>query len=330
MALEVWVIVSWIGSGRATRTPHGPNRPADWQIFMAHFWESVMVGAFLFVVHRFIARPWRRDRQIPLDGFLVIAFLTASFQDQLSNYSQNWFTYNTAFTNWGSWTTQIPGWIAPNSNLVPEPVIFALCGYPVVGFGATVMGGTLMTRAKARWPQLRRVHLIAICFASVALFDLIIEVFWLRLGLFSYPGTIDWLTVFRGRYYQFPVYEAVVFGGTWTAWACLRHFRDDKGRTIAERGIDDLRASPRQRSALRLLALIGAVNAIFLVTYNIPMQWFALQQDNWPVDIQNRSYLTDGICGPGTDYACPGPAIPHNRPDSYHLDPGGRLVAPEP
>ncbi|MND02321.1 hypothetical protein D3C83_216600 [compost metagenome] len=49
----------------------------------------------------------------------------------------------------------------------------------------------------------------------------------------------------------------------------------------------------------------------------------------WPADVQKRSYLTNHICGAGTDYACGGPAVPIPRPGSFHLDPEGRLVVPE-
>ena len=36
--------------------------------------------------------------------------------------------------------------------------------------------------------------------------------------------------------------------------------------------------------------------------------------------------LNGGICGVGTDRACPGPTVPVARPASPHLDPAGALV----
>ena len=325
MAMVVGVIGHWLLTDDLQATPHGATRPPDWQIFMAHFWEVVVLAGLGWTAWRLILRPWRRGHRIPLDGMLMIAFMTAWFQDVPLNYSQNWFTYNTAFTNWGSWAGSIPGWIAPRSGLVPEPVLFALGGYPFVIFGATIVMCGALQRCQARWPHLRKSHLIGITFISMVVFDLVLEVVWLRMGLYAYPGAIEWLTLFHGHYYQFPIYEALVFGGTLTAWTSLRFFRDDKGRTIAERGVDEVRASARGRSGLRLLAVIGAVNAIFLLTYNIPINFFGLHSSPWPEDIQKRSYLTDGLCGPGTEYACPGPGTPIFRPDSLHITPDGQL-----
>lgn len=330
MVFVVGVIGHWLLTDDLASTPHGATRPPGWQIFMAHFWEAVVLTGFAFMAHRYIVKPWRRERRLPLDGLLLIAFVTAAFQDVPLNYTQNWFTYNTAFTNWGSWAQSIPGWLAPRSELVPEPVLFAIGGYPFVIFGATIVMCAILRRCQQRWPQLQLRHLVLITLGSMMLFDLVLEVGWLRLGLYAYPGAVSWLTLFHGKYYQFPIYEAVIFGGTMTAWTMMRYCRDDKGRTMAERGIDEVRASIGCRTGLRLLALIAAVNAIFLITYNVPINFFALQSGRWPEDIQKRSYLTDSICGPGTDYACPGPDTPIFRPDSRYITPDGKLRSRHP
>ena len=86
------------------------------------------------------------------------------------------------------------------------------------------------------------------------------------------------------------------------------HFRDERGDTIVERGIEQVEPE-RRRPWLRWLALVAAVNAIFLV-YNVGWTWFALHQDPWPQDLIERSYLMDELCGPGTGMACPGPEVP--------------------
>jgi hypothetical protein len=72
---------------------------------------------------------------------------------------------------------------------------------------------------------------------------------------------------------------------------------------------------------IRLLAIVGACNVCFALSYNVPVQIFGIHQGTWIDDVQERSYLTGGICGPGTDYACPGPGRPIHRNDSIHLTP---------
>jgi hypothetical protein len=152
--------------------------------------------------------------------------------------------------------------------------------------------------------------------------------FLLPLGIVSYPGAISWLTINHGHYYQYPVYEGVMGGVFFASYACLRYFKNDKGQSVAERGIDEVKVTQKKKSGLRVLALVGIVNTLMLILFSIPVQFFALHADPWPQDVVKRSYLTDGFCGPGTTYACPGPAIPIPRPDSAHVSTDGKLVVP--
>jgi hypothetical protein len=41
------------------------------------------------------------------------------------------------------------------------------------------------------------------------------------------------------------------------------------------------------------------------------------------------SYLREGICGNGTDYACPGADVPIPSRTSYHLRPDDPHLSPE-
>jgi hypothetical protein len=149
----------------------------------------------------------------------------------------------------------------------------------------------------------------------------------LRLGFYQLGGSISWLTLFRGHYYQFPIYEAFFMSAIWTGWASLRYFRNDRGQTLTDRGIEQLRVNGGRRTGVRFLALVGAFNLVFVLFYNIPIQFFALHADSWPTDITTRSYMTNGICGDGTEYACSGADIPIPRSGSRHVTPQGDLSA---
>jgi hypothetical protein len=81
--------------------------------------------------------------------------------------------------------------------------------------------------------------------------------------------------------------------------------------------------------------MIGVVNVLFFFLYNVANTWTATRSAEWPADLQKRSYLTNGLCGEGTDQACPGPVVPQFRNDNHdpnggsaHLDPNGNLVVP--
>jgi len=90
----------------------------------------------------------------------------------------------------------------------------------------------------------------------------------------------------------------------------VRYFVDDHGNSLAERGIETVKASGLRRAGLRFLAIFGAFSVIVLAFYNIPTAIMAAHSTAWPADTQKRSYLLDGICGQGTDRACPGPGVP--------------------
>lgn len=325
IALQIYVFSAWILSGDATPTSPGPTEMPAWMLWSIRTQEAVGIIATVVIGWLFLVRPWRRERRITLDGMLFICFALIWWQDPLINYSQAAGTYNVHLANFGSWTTKIPGWLSPNGQLFPEPVIWTSTAYVTAVFGAVVFSNVVMRKAKARWPQLGTVGMIAVCLGFFIIFDLVAEGIWVRTGIYFYPGAIRSLSLFPGHYYQFPVYEVLLFGVSWAAWGCLRWFRDDKGRTIAERGIDDIRATPKQKTWLRFLALVGATNVLYLWC-NVGWQVFSLHSDPWPKDITSRSYMTDQLCGPGTTYACPGPAVPVNRPDSDHVGPDGELV----
>jgi len=120
----------------------------------------------------------------------------------------------------------------------------------------------------------------------------------------------------------------LTIGVMFTAVCSLRYFRDDRGYTIAERGIERLRAGRRQ-TALRILAVIFAMHLILTLAYNLPNSVVGAHSRPWPADLQKRSYLTDGICGEGTDRMCPAPGVPLPRGNgSAYIDLDGQLVVP--
>jgi hypothetical protein len=139
--------------------------------------------------------------------------------------------------------------------------------------GGVLLANAVMRRAKARWPGLGTAGIIGVAMVFCMAFDFVLETIWMRLGIYTYAGSIRWLTLFSGHYYQFPIYEVVFAGGMFTAFACVRYFQNDKGLSVAERGVDELRVSRRARTSLRFLAIVGIINVLMLVTYNLPMQW---------------------------------------------------------
>jgi hypothetical protein len=108
--------------------------------------------------------------------------------------------------------------------------------------------------------------------------------------------------------------------------ACLRYFKNDRGQTIAERGVEKFKGGAKTRQGLRFFALYGVISLIFVFFYIVPSNVIAINGGSWPDDTLQRSYFTDFICGDGTAYAWPGAGIPIARTGSSHVDPQGNLV----
>ena len=165
---------------------------------------------------------------------------------------------------------------------------------------------------------------LAWCTAVMGAFTMAGELVVTRLGLWAYNGA-NTITLFKGRYYQFPLSEALLFGLLGTGFTAIRYFRNDKGETLAERGIERVGGSNRRRIALRILATAGLANVAFLVLWQLPTMHLATVSGRWPEEIVERPWLTNNLCGPHTSYACPGPDIPLNRKHSMHIGPNGEL-----
>jgi hypothetical protein len=120
-----------------------------------------------------------------------------------------------------------------------------------------------------------------------------------------------------------------MWGTVLTAVTYLRWSVNDKGESLAERGISTVRATRTAKTGLRLMAIVGFMYSMIIVAYWLPY-WtiWGSHSSDFPMDVQKRSYLMDGICGPGTHRACPGPNVPLFRENSVTVTPDGKLYVP--
>jgi hypothetical protein len=331
VALQGYVWLRWLLSGNLTPTPTGPTPVPNWMKWTAHGHEVLGVTLTIVVVYLWIIRPRRRQGRASLDGLIAIAMMGAFWQDPLSNINGVLFVYNTAFVNWGSWVNFLPFNTLARANLYSEPIVFELTNYiwciPLV----MIWSNQLMRAAKRRWPELGQIGLVVICGVFVGVVQFILEIAWIRaLGLYAYPSGIRWMSIWAGHWYQYPIH-ALIWIPTWIGFSFVRYYRNDRGETICERGVSALGVSPKASTGLRLLALTGVFNVIMLVTYSLPNALLVgAYGDAWPNDVVKRSYMTNGLCGPGTTYRCPDGKTPSPRPGDHHVDLQGRLVPPDP
>jgi len=331
LVLQIYVWTSWVTGPFFQAAASGPDEPPMY-MKVPLIANAVMAWIGLpIAVWWFIIRPWRRERRFTLDGMLMVSMGLMFFQDPLLNYLNTWCTYNSWMPNRGSWSSNIPGWVSPESpgHQTVEPLLTNVPGYSFGNLLIVMLGCLVMRRAKNRWPHLSNAKIIGITYAFNIVLDFVMEgLIFLPIGFYVYPGAIRAVSVNAGTYYQWPIYEGLMWGGVLTALCCLRFFTDDRGQTIVERGSDRIRGGFAKIQGVRFLAIFAAVSACFFIFYNLPAQWLAMHADPWPEDVQKRSYLTDGICGGDRDTPCPNPVLPIPTKHSGYINTDGVLVLP--
>jgi hypothetical protein len=327
LAFIAWVMVRWIASG-PTATHTGVTPVPTRMVVLARVFEVVAVLSVAFMGYRLIYRPWRRDGQLSPDGLMCLAALTLFWQDPMYNYGKLTFSYNSVYVNLGSWAGSVPGSLTPNVNLQPEPLIALIAAYYVWLIAPVILFCWVMRKAKARWPGMSNFHLVLLCFGMGMLADFTLEVIPILLGLYSFGG-VPGPKLFAGKWYQFPLHEAFIFGAVYGSYGVLRYFKNDRGETIAERGAHDLKVSTGRRTFVRFLALTGVMQAIFTFVFTVPVILINFHSPEWTADTQHRSYFTNGLCGYGTDYACNGAVVPVPKHGSAHMGPDGTVIVPE-
>ncbi|BBZ70751.1 DUF5135 domain-containing protein [Mycobacterium paraseoulense] len=319
IALAIYVASSWILGGRATPTPIGANNPKlgrdlAWNIGAQVLTIIAVIGTLIYVGRRCI-----RERRVTFDAILIVAYLLLIQWDPILNYVTPQFSYSSLMMNFGSWTTDMPGWVSPHGNLMPEPTILIGIGFIWSASLCMIGCGFLRKVVMRRWPQTGKLGIILWSLGFMLLADFVIETVLCYGHIIAYPNTVSWLTLFKGTSHQFPLYESLVWGGlAWAPLMVLRFYLDDRGHSVVERGVDRLNVSNKAKVGLQILA-VAAVTNIGYLSYNIVMIGIGLQIDNDGHAVY-PSHLINGICGHETPYPCPDPAA--GRPISTGGQPG--------
>jgi hypothetical protein len=311
LLFSAYLVIAWIAGPYFHSVSPGADTPPTWMKAVQITWMAAGIPLTGWVLWRFLIAPWRRDGRPTTDGLMALACMLLVVQDPWSSYVQNWFTYNAWLPNMGSWVHEIPGWMAYGtpSAQVPEPILWSPFMYCYAFFAITVIGCRFMTACQRRWPALGAIRLVGLCVLFMFAIDFVLEgILFLPLGFYSYAGG-HW-AIFPDAYHKFPAHEAVFAGSMFAVMSSVRYFTDDRGNSLAERGIERVKAPPAARAGLRFLAIFGTFSVIVLAFYNIPTAIMAAHSTAWPRDVQKRSYLLDHICGAGTVRACPGPGVP--------------------
>lgn len=303
--LQLYVYIRWVASPDF----HHPQTGTDPVPGIVKFWAWFVQIATLIAIGvaiLWVVRQVRRERRLTFDGILLIAWFSVMWQDPVLNYIRPTFFYNSYLISFGSWVEYVPGWISPNGGNLPSPLLMSGFGYLsclLFSIGITAA----MRQAKRLRPSMGVLGLVTVAMVTAFFMDLAYEVFMVRTSLYAYSGAVHSLSLWGGERYQFPLYESLFWGFVWASTGVLRYFRDDKGRSVVERGAESLAVSQRTKTVWRTFAVIGFLNTMYVI-FNIAINFAALQIDSTPKGYP--TYLRNDMCGAGTQYACPGPEVP--------------------
>jgi hypothetical protein len=320
LAFELFVLARWVTGPHFTATPTGPGRISSTTRTLYALLQAAVTAAVIPCFWFWVIRPWRRAGRLTTDAMFTLAGALLFFWDMCMNYTSVGLFYNSHLVNFGAWANgSWPGWTSPHGNLLPEPVLIVMPAYTCLVFVQIKGVLWLLSKVKARFPQMGVPSTVVAIVLSLFLTDTIVEGLFLRTGTYAYPGGIRALTLFAGHTYQLPLTESFFFGGLGLgAIATLMHFRDDLGRTLVERGLDRVNVSARAKQLVKFCAIFGAVHMAFVVLYMVPCQWLATHSGPFPKGYP--SYMTNGMCTSGTDgRTCPGPGVAMPRPRSGPL-----------
>jgi len=279
-----WGVMAWLLDRPSSITQF--REPGSGMAVTARVLEIAVVVVAV-VVARHVVRGCLRERRLTFDAMFCIAGAVTMLLDPTTNFLQPVFFYNSNFVNLGSWCGHLPGVVNPDCGGLPQPVLFDFLVYTFALLPAAALLGGLMRRFGA-------VRGLA-CAVAV---ELVVEITAVRLNVWGYPGSPAWTSI-TGDGHRLPLHSVV--GGTifFFALAALRFFRDDHGRSIAERGT--------RRPVVSQLALVGAFQ-LALLAGNVLINAGGFYADPYPA---MPASFVNGMCDApgvtGTRYGpCPG------------------------
>lgn len=325
---QISVLLRWVTGPYFKPASAGPiSPPAAMKVAIVGY-LCVQWTLFFAFGYRWVVRPLRRGGRLSFDGMLFLCWCGWYWlRDPFGNYLSVTYSYNSWIPNMGSWVKEIPGW---NTPTVPEPWLFTGGMYGILIVGFSMLGCALMRTIRRRVPQMGTIGLLLSAYAMFVALATVVELVFMRIGLYTYLATPAHLPVFfPSHYYKYPAVEGLFFGAMITSMVYLRWSVNDRGETIAERGAGEFRMAGISRTGLRFMAIVGFTNVVVFALFYVPyLLIWSPHPTNVPLDIQKRSYLMDGLCGPRTEAECPNPSIPLFRPGSVTITPDGRLYVP--
>ncbi|MGJ6122359.1 spirocyclase AveC family protein [Mycolicibacterium sp. Y3] len=256
----------------------GPDTFSDSSLWVLRVIELVSLVIAAATIWTFLIRPLWRQRQLTLDGMIVIGSLLAAGIDPMINYFHYTFAWNAHALNLGSWLAFFP--LHQGPTRYAEGLAWFVPQYLYLGIGLAAIECKIILALRRRYPGIANIRSFSVAFVAILLLDIVIEQLFVRTQVYAFPRTWEALTVFAGTQYQFPVYESVFVAAYAAGFTYLRMSAHDSpdGLPWVHRGIH--RWSPRLRTPVKLLSVVGFCAAWAALSYFIPWSWMSVNADS--------------------------------------------------
>ena len=88
----------------------------------------------------------------------------------------------------GTWTLgSTPGWMSPNGNNLPEPLLLIIGGYTIIGYSLIFPVLAFLSKIRERWPAITKFQQAIIGVLCLIVLDTFFESTLLRTGVYAYP-----------------------------------------------------------------------------------------------------------------------------------------------
>lgn len=223
-----------------------------------HEWGTVFV---MLVIVGACLRVWRRQPGHPY-VLMTIASTAIVWQDPVMNWSP-FAVYNPQLWHWPE------DW--PLVELSPTVEPFIVIGYALFYFGPFFPAMAILRRLQARAAMESFVwrhplwSLAGIVLVVGFIFDAILEVSLVHTGLYIYSQVVPWGSLFPGTTFQFPLIWESSFVCLVMVPAAVLCYRDDTGRTQAERLVQRFRLLPNHPALGTFLMMFAIVNVAYFM-----------------------------------------------------------------
>jgi hypothetical protein len=242
----------------------GAPRPVDFRWgsdFPIQDMQWGCLGMMILII-AVCVRAWIRRPGHPY-VLMTLASTAIVWQDPIMNWAP-YAVYNPQLWHWPE------DW--PLVNLSPTVEPFVVIGYAafyfiVPFFTSNWILRRLQLRASADSFVWRRplVSMGLLLFVVGFIFDAALEIFSVHAGLYIYSQVIPWGSLFAGTTFQFPLIWESALVTVVMIPAGVLCYRDDTGRTQAEKLAQRFRWLPRRPALGTFLMMFAILNAAYLV-----------------------------------------------------------------